>query len=171
VNIVDSLLSFSKPSHFELVKVNIPHLIEEVILLLDHKLKEKNIIYSKKYSCGTVLCTCDENRMKQLFINILMNSIEALQWNGEISIEVRENEAKGSVSIIFEDNGPGIPEEVRKNIFDPFFSTKANKRNSGLGLSICQNIVELHKGTIDCESKPGKYTRFIIDIPRGTYVQ
>lgn len=96
-------------------------------------------------------------------MNLYGNSIEAVLNNGEISTGLKLLEERAEVTI--RDNGNGIPEDLRDRIFKPFYSTKVNKRNTGLGLSICQQIVEEHGGEIDFESIPGKETVFRVRLP------
>ena len=163
--IVESLLSFSKLNTFAKTKINIINVIEEIILLLGHKLKIKCIKLKKNYSSNEIYVSGDENKLKQVFINLLVNSTEAVLNEGKIAVEISSNHKKSFTNISIIDNGCGIPEEIINKIFDPFFSTKANKKNAGLGLSICHHIIELHEGIITCTSKPGANTCFNIRLP------
>jgi len=162
---VGSLLSFSRLNALPYRRLNLTEIIEEIILLLEHKIKEKNIIFKKNYSSNNAHISGDENRLKQVFMNLIMNSIEAVNTGGIISIESQKNTESSHIEISVIDNGCGIPEEIINNIFNPFFSTKVSKKNAGLGLSICQHIVELHNGIITCSSKPGKNTHFYVRLP------
>ncbi len=96
----------------------------------------------------------DENRLKQVLINLLINGIEAVLEGGHIQIDIEQNENEW-VEISISDDGYGIPPHVKSKIFNPFFSTKAGKKNAGLGLSICQHIIESHHGIITCLSDGG----------------
>ncbi len=96
-------------------------------------------------------------------INLINNSIEAVLNGGLIKVELLKNKDYAEVNII--DNGYGIPENIHDKIFNPFFSTKVNKKNTGLGLSICKNIVEEHGGLIALSSKGVKKTCFTVHFP------
>jgi len=163
VEIVGSLLSFSRIQKSPLKKISICPLLDEVTLLLGHRIKDKNIELIKNYEEKPVIITGYENKLKQLFMNLIVNSIEAVLSGGKIRIDV---EAFGEyVEVRVSDNGYGIAEKVNTDIFKPFFSTKMTKMNTGLGLSICQHIAETHKGIITFESRPGGWTRFCVKLP------
>jgi signal transduction histidine kinase len=108
----------------------------------------------------------DREQIKQVFLNILLNSIEATPEQGEITIKTRSFMKPGGepyVQIEFTDNGRGIPAEHLEDIFTPFFTTK--DKGSGLGLSISHQIVQDHKGYISVESELDKGTSFFINLP------
>ena len=94
-----------------------------------------------------------------------MNSIEAVLDGG--TIEVALNNGDEYFDITIADNGYGIPQDVQDRIFNPFFSTKINKKNTGLGLSICRQIVKEHNGALSFESSPGHETRFTVRLPKS----
>ena len=110
----------------------------------------------------------DPGAMRQLFINIIMNSLYFMNEEGRIVISTTHDKDPCShdwIQIKISDNGRGINKDVVEKIFDPFFSTKAVGEGTGLGLSICHRIVSEHGGTIDVESREGIGTTFIIKIP------
>ena len=107
----------------------------------------------------------DENGLKQLFLNLFVNSIEAVQDGGVIELELNVCHERNIIDISISDNGCGIPGEIQEKIFDPFFSTKDGSNNSGLGLTICHHIVESHHGMITCASDPENRTTFSIRFP------
>jgi PAS domain S-box-containing protein len=163
VEIVSSLLSFSRIKEFPEKNINLFSILEEVLLLLHHALSKKNIKLEKKILNKNAEIVGDENRLKQLFINLLNNSIEAVLEEGIIQVELKKN--LNNINVIISDNGYGIPKSVSEKIFNPFFSTKINKKNTGLGLSICQRIVKEHRGDIRFASIPGQKTSFFIEFP------
>jgi two-component system sensor histidine kinase AtoS len=169
--IVRNLLSFSKLNEIPEKTVNLAQIIDDVILLLNHKLKKKQIILKRKIIDVKVNIIGDESRLKQLLINLLINSIEAVLKGGEIEIELRQLDTQQYAEMNITDNGYGVQQDIIKNIFDPFFSTKAGKTNTGLGLAICQHIVELHQGLIFCKSVPGEKTVFTVRFPLAVYNQ
>ncbi|GAK61069.1 sensory histidine kinase in two-component regulatory system with AtoC [Candidatus Vecturithrix granuli] len=163
VGIIESLLSFSKFKQMPMKRINLATVLDEVIILISHKLKEKQIRFLRATDDREIPIFGDENRLKQVFINLLMNSIEAVMYDGMIELTTRIHEESRSVEITVSDDGYGIPEEIMPHIFDPFFSTKVGKKNSGLGLSICHHIIEAHQGIITCAS--GETTMFHVRLP------
>jgi signal transduction histidine kinase/ABC-type multidrug transport system ATPase subunit len=164
--IVKNLLSFSKSTGLKTCDVDIISIINDVAVLLEHKFKEKQIQLTSQFPVPNAFSIGDENRLKQLFMNLIINSIEAVEKGGKINIELSEDQNKTSWLVSVKDNGPGISEEISQKIFDPFFSTKQNMKNAGLGLSLCQHIVELHHGIMTCDSDPGIETCFAVTLPK-----
>ena len=165
VEIVQSLLSFSRVRQNPYKPLPLNDLLDEVLLLVSHKLKDKNITVARHYPETPVVIMGYENKLKQLFMNLIVNSIDAVLTGGQIEATVEESQSHVEVTI--RDNGYGIPRTIQEEIFKPFFSTKVTKTNTGLGLSICQHIVESHKGIITFSSDPGKSTRFTVRLPVG----
>ena len=151
--IIGSLLSFSKVRKIPMEPLSVARIIEEVVLLVDHKIREKSIDLRLPARQDEILVFGEENSLKQVFVNLLINSVEAVLEHGTIEIGVKRIEPDDCVEVSIIDNGCGISTEIKDRIFDPFFSTKAGKKNTGLGLSICQHIVESHEGVILCESR------------------
>lgn len=106
----------------------------------------------------------DSDQLRQVFVNLMLNAAQALGGQGRIGIEVRTGESKVEVLVV--DSGSGIAEEIRDRIFDPFFSTKPRGEGTGLGLTLCRQLIEEHGGSIDVESSGGG-GRFRIVLPRG----
>ena len=165
VEIIGSLLSFSRVNNQGTLKFNINLLIDEIIMLLGHKINKKNITINKNYIDNDIFITGQENKLKQLFMNLLINAIEAVLDHGTIEIGIIKDKTEDSITISISDNGYGIPIDIQKDIFNPFYTTKMTKTNTGLGLSICQHIIENHEGLITFSSKPGKGTVFEVQLP------
>jgi len=163
VEIIGSLLSFSRSKKIPGRTVNLSSLLKEVILLLSHVIGEKSINLIQDLSPDSLEIPGDENKLKQLFLNLLMNSMEAVLDGGKIAVLMNKNTDYAEISVT--DNGYGIPQEVQDRIFNPFFSTKINKKNTGLGLSICRQIVKEHDGILSFKSSPGRETRFTVRLP------
>jgi two-component system, NtrC family, sensor histidine kinase AtoS len=160
---VGSLLSFSRFDDVTFHDVDLLACLDEVILLLAHRFAEKDIRVLRKEPSQPALIRGDENKLKQLFMNLLSNGIEAVEQGGRIEAALAVPAgAEPCVELTITDNGCGIPAEIADRIFDPFFSTKKGRRNAGLGLSICQSIVGLHGGIISCTSQPGICTSFLV---------
>jgi two-component system, NtrC family, sensor histidine kinase AtoS len=164
VEIVQSLLSFSRVGLAQKRRVDIASLLEEVLILLSHKLSEKEVAVRKSWPGDPIVVSVVENKIKQLFINLIVNACEAVLQRGRIELEAERVGSGGEVEIRITDDGYGIAPEIRDKIFAPFFTTKISKSNTGLGLSICQHIVELHGGVLLFDSVPGK-TTFTVRLP------
>jgi two-component system nitrogen regulation sensor histidine kinase GlnL len=109
----------------------------------------------------------DENELKQLFMNMILNSLEAIEEQGNVWVNVKcPLDAHVSVEVV--DDGPGIPSDQLSKIFLPFFTSK--KHGTGLGLATCKRIVTNHGGVIRVDSEPGKGTRFTIDLDLNSQV-
>jgi two-component system, NtrC family, sensor histidine kinase AtoS len=165
VEITGSLLSFSKVKELPESRTNLVEVLEEAILLLQHNLSKKNIRLDKKLCDGRVEVVGDENRLKQLFLNLLLNSIDAVLDGGTVRVGLVAHAEDRFAEVTVADNGYGIPADIQSKIFNPFFSTKMNKKNAGLGLSICQHIAEAHDGIITFTSTPGEFTEFKVKLP------
>lgn len=136
--------------------------LQNIRELLSGDFKESNISFSLTCQPEAIYMKGDENQLSQVLLNLLRNSMQALEGKeeGKISIHVQQNER---LSIDIEDNGPGIPPEIQEKVFIPFFTTKSE--GSGIGLSLCKQIIRLHKGHLTVQkSEPGK-TVFHIDMP------
>ena len=106
----------------------------------------------------------DKGLLRQALINILLNSVQAMPDGGNITVEIKYSEVMPSaIEILIRDNGPGMDNETKSKIFEPFFSTK--DRGTGLGLSITSGIIAAHEGSIDVISRPGAGTEFKVSLP------
>ncbi|MCF7944309.1 MAG: ATP-binding cassette domain-containing protein [Spirochaetia bacterium] len=169
VEIISSLLSFSRVGVRPMHKLDLHTLLDEVLLLMSHKLKYKKIEVVRNFKTSSLIVEGHDNKLKQLFINLISNAIEAVLFHGKIEITTRihhMNVHDEYAEITFTDNGNGIPDDILDQIFTPFYSTKLTKTNTGLGLSICQHIVESYNGIITAHSIPGEFTTFTIRLPR-----
>ncbi len=161
--IISSLLSFSRIESSEMATVDIVEILHEVVVLINHKIREKEIELCLRNRCGRPMVHGNANRLKQVFINLLMNGIEAVARRGRIAIAIRTDGHPPSVEIRFRDNGCGIADSIKDRIFDPFFSTKLDNKNTGLGLSISQHIIETHNGVIEVSTEGD--TEFTVRLP------
>jgi two-component system sensor histidine kinase AtoS len=164
VEIVQSLLSFSRVNQSPQKRMNVVKVLEEVLMLLSHRLRAKRIVVVRRWPETPVIVPLVENKAKQLFLNLIVNACEAVLQDGEIVLDVLCDLPTGHAEIRVTDNGYGIAPEILSEVFKPFFTTKVSKTNTGLGLSICQHIVELHRGVITVESEPGN-TTFTVRLP------
>jgi signal transduction histidine kinase len=117
--------------------------------------------------CDRLSVMADEDGLRQLFVNLMLNSFHAMKDGGKIIItSEKKSKSSGEVIITYEDNGPGVPPALRDRIFDPFFTTKEVGEGTGLGLFMAQNIVQEHQGRIELDCDFDKGARFIIHLPR-----
>ncbi|MCP3901691.1 MAG: PAS domain S-box protein [Desulfobacteraceae bacterium] len=173
--IVSDMLSFSRKSESVFERCNIIALMDKTIELAatDYDLKTKfdfkKINITRNYSTNMPEIKCDSGKIQQVFLNILINGAHAMAEMSNLNkpeFSISINHKTEMLEIEIHDNGPGIPSDIQGKIFEPFFSTKAIGVGTGLGLSVSYFIIkDLHKGTLDVNSKEGKGTSFIICIP------
>jgi len=162
--IIGSLLSFSRMKHTTFNPTSLRTLLEEVLMLLGHSISRKRIQLVKEFGNDPIL-QADENKLKQLFMNLVVNAIDAVLDEGSIRVAIVDRATDHTVTVIVSDNGHGISPDVREKIFEPFFTTKMSRTNIGLGLAICRNIVELHGGVIKLVSLPAWKTSLAVTLP------
>lgn len=155
--IVKKLLGFARKEKQSLISMNINEELRKVISLLDYKLTQNNIDLELNLDAELPLVKGDSLLLQEVFMNILLNSFDAVEKNGKINITsvIAENNA---VKVSIRDNGSGIKAEDMAKIFDPFFTTKEPGKGTGLGLSVVMNIIEAHGGKIEINSNPEKGT-------------
>lgn len=163
--LINELLEFAKPSEPKLELENINTILDGMILLVSTEAKKKEIDLIKSYALDLPPVQIDREQIKQVFLNILINAIEATPEHGSITVKTRSFVKPGGtpyVQIEVTDTGCGIPKERLEEIFN-FFTTKSG--GSGLGLSICHQIVEDHKGYIHVESEVNRGSSFFVNLP------
>jgi signal transduction histidine kinase len=160
--IVDTFLNFSRMSQIERSPVNLHELIEEVLTLLARDAHERGVRIEQKFAPGALVKNVDPEKMKTVFLNLVINAIQAMPSGGRLIIAT--SGGNGSPArIAVEDTGCGIPRENLERIFDLFYSSKEG--GSGLGLSIVNNIVRDHGGEIGVTSSLGTGSVFTVTIP------
>ncbi len=160
--IVKQLLNFHRPVAVSFDRVNPEKLISDILLLMDSQFINAGVIATchTKDNIPDIFAWSDG--LKQIFMNLLVNSIDAMKSGGEIIIDLKRTEH--TVIFSFEDGGPGIEAGHIPHIFDPYYTTKSRSGGSGLGLSVCYNIIKNHNGSINyTNSKRGGC--FIIELP------
>ena len=174
--IVDGMLGFSRKDEGVRSPQNMDQVVDKSLELLnlDYDLKNnydfKQIEVIREYEKYLPVVVCEAGKIQQVIINILKNSAEAMQDAGtkapQIVLRLSSREDINMVRIEIENNGPPMPEEVRKRIFEPFFTTKPESKGSGLGMSVSYFIItEVHGGDIVVESTGQSGTKFIIQLP------
>ena len=162
---IRNLLDFSRKSTCEKKLCNIHHLINNTLLLVEHRLKIHKINLRKTFDDNVPPLLVDGNQIQQVILNLVNNAVDALPQGGDIFIETRLNTEAKSIEVVFEDNGIGISSEDQNRVFAPFFTTKEPGKGTGLGLSICNNVISAHNGKIALESRIGNGTRFVVSLP------
>ena len=162
---IRNLLDFSRKSTCEKKLCNIHHLINNTLLLVEHRLKIHKINLHKTFDENVPPLLVDGNQIQQVILNLVNNAVDALPQGGDIFIKTRLNTEAKSIEVVFEDNGIGISSEDQNRVFAPFFTTKEPGKGTGLGLSICNNVISAHNGKIALESRLGNGTRFVVSLP------
>ncbi len=162
---IKELLNFTRVSELQKARFGIEQILDESLKLLKDVLAAKSIAVERRYAPGLPEILVDGDRLRQVFANILRNSLEALGEGGRIVLTtgLTETEAGRRLRVRLSDNGPGISEKDWDNIFEPFFTTKP--QGFGLGLANARKIIEQHRGTIRAVRKRGPGAAFEIDLP------
>ncbi|HGY12022.1 MAG TPA: GHKL domain-containing protein, partial [Desulfobacterales bacterium] len=155
---------FAKPAEpkFDLIDINVP--ILEAVDLSNTTLHKKKISIRQKLDKNLPHCHAEPNLIEEVILNLINNAADALLVKkGNRVIEVSSNAMHDKLVLSIDDNGPGIPRDLRQKIFEPFFTTKEN--STGIGLSLCHRIITDHKGTLKVVSSELGGTKFIIEMP------
>lgn len=181
--IIHSLLDFSRPASLKLESCGINEIIETSLQLAEKSLTQKNIKVIKSFAPELPLMQVDRNQMQQVFINVIVNSMQAMSGSGELTIRTRaevltkdgegvgmrktDSFKVGDTAVIceIEDTGPGIPEDQLDEVFNPFYTTKPSGKGTGLGLSVTKSIIEKHHGVITMASQEGQGTKVTAILP------
>jgi len=159
--IVRSVKAYSYLDQGPIQQVDVHQGLENTLVILRHKMKD-GVTVKRDYATGLPLIEAHGSELNQVWTNILDNAIDAMQGKGEIILRTR---AEGDRVIVeIQDNGPGIPAEIQKRVYEPFFTTKPPGLGTGLGLHIAYTVVNNHAGRIDLTSEPGK-TCFQVTLP------
>ena len=165
-DIVQNLMYFSRPPAPGRGPINLNELVQRTLHLHAYSLRKNNITVDFIPETSLPTVTGDSHQLMQIFLNLILNAEQAIREvrdRGTLRIRLEKN--PGSVLVIFQDDGPGIPDEVLPNIFDPFYTTKRPGRGTGLGLSICKAILREHGGEIEASSGPGGGAVFKVTLP------
>ena len=163
--IVKGLLDFSRQTEPEMKHDNIHNVIEDVLSLVKNQSLFMNVKIIKKYNLEITNIMFDKAKIQQVFVNILLNAVESMEGQGELTIETYYFANEKFINVDFADTGYGIKEENIKKIFDPFFSASHKPHSTGLGLSISYGIIKKHKGNISVKSKVGEGSTFTVSLP------
>lgn len=165
--IVTEFLDFARPPSLQVMTCNVGEILEKNLDFLSPAIQEKGFEIRKRFATHVPDMLGDSSLLYRAFLNLVMNAIQAMPDGGTIFIEVAAR--NNTLTCEFSDEGPGIPEETLKKIWDPFFTTK--DKGSGLGLPIVKKIIEGHGGTVTINNGPEKGAQVIVTLPLGTAMQ
>jgi two-component system, NtrC family, sensor kinase len=164
--ITQNLLEFARRKEPVYQEVNLNKLIDDLSRLVEKEVLLRHIEIRRDFEKDLPLVQTDAPSLRQVVLNLLTNATHAVEKDGQIRIATKRSQ-NGSVDIIVEDTGCGIPKDHLAKIFDPFFTTKPEGKGTGLGLSICHGIVDKLGGRISVRSEVGRGSTFVITLPVG----
>ena len=164
-NIIRNLLDFARESESVSEPLDLGVLVSETIKLALNQAKVSGAKIETQIQPDLPRIRGDRQQLKQVFLNLILNALDAVEKEGIIKISVRKTDTLKFLAVQVEDNGCGIPPHILPNIFDPFFTTKGPGKGTGLGLSVSHGIITMHGGQISIETEEGKYTRFTVTLP------
>jgi signal transduction histidine kinase len=169
--LITDLLSFARPSKPNVAPVDVSEVVDNIARILESQAKEKGIAIERKFGENLPKAWIDREQMKQVFMNLILNAIQAMKGPGTVTLISRAVSKNGTqpaaefVQVEVKDTGIGIPEANLQHIFDPFFTSK--DEGSGLGLAVSYQIVQEHGGFVTVESTVGAGTSFFVHVPVG----
>ena len=164
--IVQNLMYFSRPPAPGKTPIDLGELVQRTLHLHAYSLRKSNITVDFLKETSVPVVSGDAHQLMQVFLNLILNSEQAMREvrdRGTLRIRIEKQEK--SVSVIFQDDGPGISPDILPNIFDPFYTTKRPGRGTGLGLSISKAILREHNGNVEATSGPGGGAEFTVTLP------
>jgi len=161
--LISDLLAFARPDQLEERGVDVNEVLTSVLQMSKLEVDHSHVTFKWSLKKGLPKIMGDEEKLRQVFLNLIQNAIHAISGRGSIILESRFLETENVVEVSVIDNGPGIPQEYLDKIFDPFFTTKDG--GTGLGLSICHSIVEQHRGIIRVERVEKGGTQVSVRLP------
>jgi signal transduction histidine kinase len=167
--LVSRFLDFARPMSLEARPLRISEVVDRSLESVQHQLPDLKVKVERHYAAAETEILADEQLCERVFVNLIVNACQAMAAlpEGErvlcVSVLPEISNGETGEAITIEDTGPGVPAEIREQIFNPFFTSK--KDGVGLGLSIVAKIVDAHRGWIKLESEPGRGARFHVFLP------
>jgi signal transduction histidine kinase len=159
--IVQRLLDFQRPTPGERAPHKVSAIFDDVLALANKQLQQHGVTVVKEEDVDLKPVLVVGDQMKQVFLNLVLNAVEAMPQGGRLQVGFKRT--NGTVSVSFTDTGGGMADEVLEQLFEPFFSTKAS--GTGLGLAISHEIVTRHGGNLEASSIPGQGSTFVVRLP------
>ena len=167
--IVNSMLGFARNGTATREPTDIVHLVEEALLLTEKELSKHRVHVEKRFH-GRPIAYVVAGQIEQILVNLVLNARQSMPTGGRLKVEVRDSADGDMVEVRIADSGVGIAPENLRQIFEPFFTTKQpdeyGRGGTGLGLSVCRQIIEQHHGRIRVESVVGKGSTFTVKLPK-----
>jgi signal transduction histidine kinase len=164
--IIDSLLSFSRRSEGAMSETDMPSLIEESLSIVGKDLENKGVTVESHHADEPATVCVDPNQIQQVLLNLVANAADAMPGGGTLWISTRSLPEMHMLEVRVTDTGSGMSPDVLEKAMTPFYTTKPRGKGTGLGLPICQRIVEEHQGTINVNSRPGEGTIVSVRLPQ-----
>src|SRR5439155_23392825 len=166
--IINSMLGFARNTSTQREMTDLAGLVEEVLILTEKDLSKHRVHVEKRFNGRPRACVVPA-QIEQVLLNLIINARQAMPRGGHLRLEVRDNPPAATVELRVSDSGVGIPPERLRLIFEPFYTTKEPDADghggTGLGLSVCRQIIEQHQGRIRVESLVGKGSTFTVKLP------
>jgi two-component system NtrC family sensor kinase len=163
--VVRNLLLFSRRRDVELREENVAEILKRCLRLIEHRAELQQVRIIEKVPPDLPQIACDANQVQQACLVMVMNALEAMPEGGELTVTIELRPQNDMIRVTVHDTGVGIPKEIQRRIFEPFFSTKETGQGTGLGLSVLYGIVQRHYGQVDFSSRGGEGTSFWMDLP------
>jgi signal transduction histidine kinase len=163
--IVRSLLDFAREGEVELRSHSVQSIVERTLRLASNQIKLAKVKVEGEMEEHLPAIYGDRQQLEQVFLNLVLNALDAMSDGGVLRIKLLNTEDRESVAVTFEDTGVGIPKRHLRDIFDPFFTSKKAAKGTGLGLSVSLGIIQRHGGDISVESEVGKGSVFTVLLP------
>ena len=163
--IVRNLLDFAREGEAKLITLDLNEIVEGSVKLVANQIKLSQITLIKNFATNLAPIYGSVQMLQQVFINLILNSVEILPKKGTITISTYKSKEEDYEVVEISDNGPGIPEHILPRIFDPFFTTKSKRKGTGLGLSVSKGIINKLGGYIKAESEQGNGASFKVFLP------
>jgi signal transduction histidine kinase len=159
------LIAYAKPTGEEPTLVDVAEVLNKSLGFCEHVIRKANVTVDKQFGQDMPPVYGIEGQLEQIFVNLITNACHAMEpkKGGTLTLKVDKGQ-EGTLSIELTDDGNGIPPEIVKDIFEPFYTTKSEGEGTGLGLSIVKNIITNHEGDISVRSTPGEGTTFTVTL-------
>ena len=164
-SVVQALLNFARASEPSKRCCDIRDVVDGVLAILDPQMKKQSITFRMEADASLPHLVVDETQMRQVFMNLIINAVQAMPDGGEIRIAIRFDPGWHRLDVSVADTGMGVAQKHMQRIFDPFFTTKGAGKGTGLGLSVSYGLVQQHGGDITVESSPGRGSTFTVTLP------
>ena len=164
-SVVKALLNFARASEPSKTRCDIRAVVDSVLAILDPQLKKQAISLRIEADDPLPWLVVDETQMKQVFMNLIINAVQAMPEGGAMRVAIRFDQDRGRLKVLVADTGVGVAQKHRQRIFDPFFTTKRAGKGTGLGLSVSYGLVQQHGGDIAVESTTGQGSTFTVTLP------